>query len=434
VYCTSDVRAFNTEDSIPFGMSLLWLFVDLNSYFASVEQQLDPAIRGRPVAVAPVHADSGCCIAVSYEGKKFGVKTGTRVREARRLCPDIVFVKPRHETYIRFHHAVLAAAETVMPIHAVHSIDEFSCRLGKGQRDAETARRLGTEVKAAIRERVGECLRCSVGVAPNRFLAKVGTEMQKPDGLVTIERHELPAKLFSLGLRDLPGIGAKMHERLVARGITSVEQLCTLPEQQVHGVWESVLGNRWYRWLRGDELDEEPTRTRSIGHQHVLGPQRRTNDDSRAVAMRLLHKAASRARSLGYVAQRLSLSLKYYREKGVTQSWHESCPLPGGEIDTLTLVAELAKLWDMRPPGPPMFVSVVLDELVSLANSTAPLFDAESNRRKLSNAIDKLDAKYGRLTVYSGAMHKAKDVRAGGIAFKSIPSLDLPDSVKDPEE
>lgn len=412
-------------------MSLTWLFVDLNSYFASVEQQLDPALRGRPVAVAPVHADSGCCIAVSYEGKKFGVKTGTRVREAREMCPQIIFVKPRHETYIRFHHAVLTAAETVMPIHAVHSIDEFSCRLGRGQRNAAVATDLARRVKAAIAERVGECMRCSIGIAPNRFLAKVGTEMQKPDGLTVIEKHELPGKLYSLGLRDLPGIGAKMHERLNARGITTIEQLCTLPEREVHGVWESVLGNRWYRWLRGDDLDEEPTRTRSIGHQHVLGPKRRNPEDSRAVAMRLLHKAASRARHLGYAAQRLSLALKYYKGMGAKEHWHESAPLPGGEIDTLTLVGVLAKLWDHRPPGSPTFVSVVLDELVSLENSTAPLFEAESNRRRLASAIDKLDAKYGRLTVYSAAMHTAKDARAGGIAFRNIPNLDLPDSVRD---
>jgi DNA polymerase-4 len=415
-------------------MSLTWLFVDLNSYFASVEQQLDPALRGRPVAVAPVGADTGTCIAVSYEGKRFGVKTGTKVREARELCPGIVFVKPRHETYIRFHHDVLAAAETVMPIHAVHSIDEFSCRLGKGQRDAATATKLAVQVKRAIAERVGECLKCSIGVAPNRFLAKVGTEMQKPDGLVVIEKHELPRKLYSLGLRDLPGIGAKMHERLRARGIETVEQLCTLPEKQVHGVWESVLGNRWYRWLRGDDMDEEPTRTRSIGHQHVLGPQRRNPDDARAIAMRLLHKAASRARHLGYVAQRLSLALKYYKGMGAKEQWHESAPLPGGEIDTLTLVGVLAKLWDQRPPGSPMFVSVVLDELVKADNSTAPLFQAESNRRKLAGAIDKLDAKYGRLTVYSAAMHKARDARAGGIAFRSIPDLNLPDSPRDENE
>ncbi len=414
-------------------MSLTWLFVDLNSYFASVEQQLDPALRGRPVAVAPVHADSGCCIAVSYEGKRFGVKTGTRVREARQLCPEMVFVKPRHGTYIKFHHAVLTAAETVLPIHAVHSVDEFSCRLGKGQREAGVAAELARRVKAAISERVGECMRSSIGIAPNRFLAKVATEMQKPDGLVVIERHELPAKLYTLGLRDLPGIGAKMHERLNARGVTTVEQLCTLPEREIHGVWESVLGNRWYRWLRGDDMDEEPTRTRSIGHQHVLGPQRRNPEDARAIAMRLLHKAASRARHLGYVTQRLTLSLKYYKGMGAKESWHESAPLPGGEIDTLTLVGVLAKLWEKRPPGSPMFVSVVLDELVSAANATAPLFVAESNRRRLAGAIDKLDAKYGRLTVYSAAMHQAKGAASGGIAFRNIPDLSMPDSVRDAE-
>ena len=156
------------------------LFLDLNSYFASVEQQLQPALRGRPVAVVPMEADTTCCIAASYEAKAFGVKTGTKVAEARRMCPGLVFVSTRTDAYVRFHHQIIAAVETVLPVHQVFSIDEMSCRLLGRQQDPGNAIALARRVKQAIYSRLGECLRCSIGLATNRFLAKLATVMQNP--------------------------------------------------------------------------------------------------------------------------------------------------------------------------------------------------------------------------------------------------------------
>src|ERR1051325_4992956 len=142
---------------------LTTLFLDLNSYFASVEQQVQPGLRGRPVAVAPVVGDSGCCIAVSYEGKKFGVKTGTRVGEARALCPGIEIVDARPRLYVLMHHRVLKAIDRHIPIDKVHSIDEVSCRLDRTQRTAAACEALAAKIKAEIRRTCGVCMRCSIG-------------------------------------------------------------------------------------------------------------------------------------------------------------------------------------------------------------------------------------------------------------------------------
>ena len=108
---------------------LRWLFLDLNSYFASVEQELRPELRGRPVAVVPVVADTTCCIAASYEAKAFGVKTGTQVGEAKRLCPGIALVEARHELYVEYHNRIVEAVEQRVPVSSVQSIDEMACRL-----------------------------------------------------------------------------------------------------------------------------------------------------------------------------------------------------------------------------------------------------------------------------------------------------------------
>lgn len=460
---------------------LTTLFVDFNSYFASVEQHLRPELRGRPIAVAAVTSDSGCCIAASYEAKKFGVKTGTRVYEAKRLCPEIEIVDAQHRVYVEYHHRLVAAVDSVLPVQAVHSIDEMSCRLGRGQKEPEQATGLALAVKRAIGERVGDSLRCSIGVAPNRFLAKVATDMQKPDGLVVIQKHELPQRLYGLKLDDLPGIGKKMLVRLNRERVWTIEDLCARSERELEGAWESVVGRRWYQWLRGEDLEEFPTRKRSIGHQHVLSPHRRDDESARAIAIRLLHKAAARMREMGYLAGRLTLSVRYEKPKaGSSRSgaapesllvdpsarsrrattepppgaargssgglfvgvpdeepgwkrshWHASIGLQGGRQDTLEFVGLLNQLWAQRPrtAARAQLVDVTFSELIAEDQATVPLFAGERQRGELAKAMDRINQKYGKNTVYSGAIHDVKVSARGGIAFGTIPDLGTADGL-----
>jgi DNA polymerase-4 len=154
------------------GSQLNWLFVDLNSYFASVEQDARPELRGCPIAVVPMMADTTVCIAASYEAKAHGVRTGTTVGDAKRMCPGLVLVEARHELYVEYHHRIVEAVESCLPVTAVLSIDEMACRLMGRERPLLAAMDLGRQVKARIRERVGPMLRSSVGLATNRYLAK----------------------------------------------------------------------------------------------------------------------------------------------------------------------------------------------------------------------------------------------------------------------
>lgn len=162
-------------------MALYSLYVDLNSFFASVEQQLRPELRGRPVGVLPVMADTTCCIAASIDAKRFGIRTGTPVWQARKLCRDIVFVQARPSVYVEIHHRIVAAVESCTPVSAVLSIDEMACDLMGSEREEARAVKLGRQIKQAIYDQVGEVLHSSVGIAPNRFLAKTASNMQKPE-------------------------------------------------------------------------------------------------------------------------------------------------------------------------------------------------------------------------------------------------------------
>src|SRR5437660_10576782 len=158
-----------------------WLFLDMNSYFASVEQQVQPHLRGKPTAVVTVDADSTVCIAASYEAKAFGVTTGTPLGEAREKCPDLNVVVARHEIYVEYHEKIKEAVEqNCLHISKIVSIDEIECRLRGRDKQISNALALAQQVKQAIRSAVAP-LRCSIGLAPNRFLAKVASNTQQPD-------------------------------------------------------------------------------------------------------------------------------------------------------------------------------------------------------------------------------------------------------------
>lgn len=421
---------------LPVHPVLHTLYVDMNSYFASVEQQLRPELRGRPVAVVPVEADTTSVIAASYEAKAFGVKTGVRVGDARRMCPGLVLAQARTDEYVRFHHAILAAIDTVIPVQGVHSIDEVSCKLLREQRDEPVARDVATRIKKAIATRVGAFVKCSIGIGPNRLIAKIAADMKKPDGLTVVHKAELPHRLFTLKPIDLPGIGPKMNERLRRAGITTVERLCEQSELDLGRLWGSVVGREWFYRLRGDAIYEESTARRTIGHSHVLSPQKRNEEAARGVAVRLLTKVATRARHMGYVADDLSVGVRYLTPRakdggspatcGHPPHWHAHAKV-GGLNDTTTLLRVFSSLWDQKPVGPMLQVSVRLYNLAAPTNTTGLLFAEPAELGRLSQAMDTINKRYGADVLYPASMQNARKSAPRRIAFGNIPDLDVPD-------
>jgi DNA polymerase-4 len=254
-----------------------WLFLDLNAFFASCEQQENPALRGQPVIVVQTLTESAVAIAVSYAAKAFGIKTGTLMRDARRLCPAVVPVRANRRLYTEYHERILKAVDTCLPVEKVCSIDEMACKLMGIERQVPAARILGVKVKRALREQTGECLSCSVGIAPNVFLGKVGSDLQKPDGLVVITKNDLPDILLRLELQDIYGIGNRMEQRLHRAGILNGEQLWNATPSQLRRVWGGVNGLLFHQMLHGVDIQPPTSRySKSIGHQHVLEPELRT--------------------------------------------------------------------------------------------------------------------------------------------------------------
>jgi len=405
-----------------------WLFLDLNSYFASVEQQLRPELRGKPIAVVPVMVDTTCCIAASYEAKAYGIRTGTIVGEAKRMCPELILVEGRQDLYVEFHHRIVDVVQNCIPVTAVASIDEMACRLIGRERQLQNALQLGTEIKQKIRSQVGQELRCSVGLAPNRFLAKVASDMQKPDGLVALCASQLPQALFKLKPSDLPGIGHRTNQRLERKGIFTMQQLCALSRTQMYDLWGSVWGERLWHLLRGDDWDEDyDAPQKSVSHSHVLSPEFRTREGAELVMQKLLHKAAARLRKLQVWARGLSVFVTFSprREK---KHWERHLRLQECQ-DTVTLLEAFRKMWQESPTtmGNPMLVGLALYDLVPDAMHTASLLQDESRLGRLSEAMDFLNAKYGSSTLHLGGLQQVRSAAPTRIAFSSIPEFEKPD-------
>lgn len=399
-------------------MTLRSLLVDFNSYFASVEQQAEPRLRGKPVGVVPMLADTTVCIAASIEAKTFGVKTGTRVDEARRLCPGIEFVVARHALYIEYHHRAVALVDTIVPVRAVLSIDEMDCELTGRWREPERALDIARKVKAGLAAQVGECLRTSIGIGPNTFIAKTASDLVKPDGLVMIRKAELPERLFELPVRALSGIGKQMEKRLHAHGIRTVKDLAARSRDELRAIWGGIGGDDMHDRIRGEEQRPRASTASSISHSSVLGPDHRRPDHAFAVLDRLTQKAAMRLRKAGFYAGRLSVGLRFLDGS----HWAVEMRLVDTQ-DTVAFLHALDRLWAKRPQDRRTIlrVEMALSDFVPEAQHTGSLFASEAKSKSLYAALDQLNARFGKQAVYFASAHAARDRGGMHIAFNHIP-------------
>jgi DNA polymerase IV len=416
-----------------FAPDLRVLMLDFNAYFASVEQQLNPALRGLPLGIVPMKAETTCCIAASYEAKAFGIKTGTRVSEARKLCPGIQFVVAKHAKYVTMHHQAVAIVNRFIPVDAVLSIDEMCATLTPRWQTESAATQLARDLKAALMNELGVCMRTSIGIASNRFLAKTASNLQKPDGLVLLRRAQLPQALYHLPLEALNGIGRNMAMRLRSYGIDDVPTLYQQTRQQLHTVWGGIGGQVFWDKLHGLETHETLANTQSIGHSHVMPPQDRHREAACQVLDRLLQKAAMRLRKAQFVSSRLSVYVGYATPKNTLSRrayWHTDTQHQDTD-DTRVLLHTLHQLLLTWRPIPrqetPLKVGLVLYGLLPKTQVTADLFadsmdTAHSGR--LNHVLDQMNVKYGKNTLYFASSHEALNSAPMRIAFNRIPDLD----------
>lgn len=408
---------------------LNWLYLDLNSYFASVEQQLQPKLRNKPIAIVPTMTNATCAIAASYEAKSYGIKTGTMIYEAKRLCPKLICIQANHENYVTYHHKILTEINKYIPIEIIASIDEVACKLMGKQHQEYQARKLALTIKEGIQKNIGEYIRCSIGIAPNRFLAKTASNLEKPNGLQVLYSKDVPKHINHFKLSDLTGIGRAMEKRLIKSGILSIEELYKISPKHMRKIWRNVQGERFWYMLRGIEIEEIKTKRKTIGHSHVLEPKWRPQKLAEQVMHRLLLKAASRLRRMEYYSSQLSLSFR--TEEGTKLSgykkFYRTC-------NNKKLLEEAIKIWNdlnqQKKIRKIKKINITLYNLQKKSDIQPELFDKIDQNNilytkrfeQLSKAMDIINSKFGRDSITQGSLPKnIKSFSGTRIAFTRIP-------------
>lgn len=400
------------------------LYLDMNSYFASVEQQEDPSLRGRPVGVVTTMTRNAAIIAASYEAKDQGLKFGARMQEARRLIPDIQFRAARHDVYVEYHHRIKCAIERVLPIEAAHSVDEFSFRLIGQAQELSVAIGLAEQMRQQIYTHVGPAMRCSIGLGSSLLLAKLAGELRKPEGLEWLLPEVLPEKIKHLKLRDIPGISGGMETRLNAAGITTIPMLYAMAPKYARKIWGGVQGERFIRALQGEDIPLPVTKSaRSLGHGQILSYNNRNPEAARLVTRRLLIKAATRLRRQNAYATYLQISVKC-TERGRSGLGRK---IPATQ-DSFQLLALFRQFWDELTLIRPISTSVMLGGLVPAHRHTADLFEKRAGagvrtpRENLCVLIDAINQRYGQDTlIYGERPREITPFTGAKIAFGRIP-------------
>jgi DNA polymerase-4 len=403
--------------------SINWLFLDMDGFFAAVEQHLRPELRGHPVGVIPVETTNTCVIAANVAAKQHGVRTGTRVLDARRLCPGIALVKARPDTYVAIHHEVAKSIDRWLPIHKAYSVDEWAVRLLGPEREPARAEELGRAIKAQIYHDFSPWLGCSIGIAPTRLLAKIASDLDKPDGFTLLQIHDLPRRLAHLKLDDLCGISNGIDTRLKARGVRTVEQLWAMTRTDAVSAWGSVEGGRWWDAFHGRDEPELMTHRRTMGHANVLDPKFRSEDGSRRMLARLTTRLGIRMRDAGLVAHRLSIDVSCMSDQsGERRKFSADTDLPGIN-NTRQLLESFKVLWARRPSQlpTPMKVGVTVSGLVPFGEATGCLFGEHDRNNQLSETMDTITRRWGPQAAYFGAMHGASHDMEEKIAFGRVP-------------
>lgn len=399
------------------------MHLDLNSCFASIEQQANPLLRGKPIVVAAYTTPSGCVLAPSIEAKKEGIKVGMRVRDAKLLYPKVVVLAPDPPKYRDVHLKLRRLLNEYSPNVVPKSIDEavidFSGTTGlkRGLVD------IGYEIKQRIKNEIGEWILCNIGISVNRFLAKLAASLHKPDGLDIITANNLIETYQKTKLTDLCGINTRYEARLNASGIfTPIDFLNASLQTLQKQVFKSINGYHWYLRLRGWEVDAIDFGRKSYGQSYAL--PRPTDDpiELSKLLMKLCEKMGRRLRHAGFLTQGIHVACLY--SNGT--HWHKAMRLARPIFSTPDLFLKSQLVLNFQP---------LIKKISNLAVSSYGLvqdnidqltiFDSGENRKKnLTQAIDNINDKYGEYIITPALMLGLRDKIIDRVAFGRMGELE----------
>lgn len=388
------VNELNINHELP---QVMW--IDLNSAFATTEQQAHPSLRHRPIGITNRISPECCIITASYEAKARGVKTGTRRSEAMRLCPDLVLLESDPPKYNAVYNKLFSIMRNYSDDCGMKSIDEGYINLHHTEyNNLDKLTNLGYEIKRRVKEEIGDYMTINVGIGCNRFLAKQAAGLHKPDGMDIIYHGNLLDIYSSLQLEDLTGIAKAYGLRLRQAGITTPLEFLNASELTLRKkVFRGVNGTYWYRRLRGYEVDDYKTNLSVIGRQWVVD-QNGDNDEYLSACLHYLVESVGLKLRFRDVAAR-GVCVWLRTQSGDCYHKKQLSITPFTSNQAIWQIA--SDLFNQRPPGRVQCMGVYLYNFSQPNHNQLSIVSEISRDNRLTDAIDKINHRYGTATIHS---------------------------------
>ncbi|MCR4404833.1 MAG: DNA polymerase IV [Candidatus Acetothermia bacterium] len=384
--------------------------LDMDSYFASVEQQANPFLRGRPIIVSGRADIQTVVAAASREAKRWGIRSGMSTFEARRLCPRVEFLPGDPAKYLSITTRFLEILRRYTDLVEVFSIDEAFMDVTSIHRRYGGPIALAERIKGEIRRACGPCITCSIGIARNKLLAKLAAEMHKPDGLTWIKDEQIPEVLEKVSLTDVCGIGERIARRLNSMGIYRLSELGGCDEEWLvkeFGAYGKALK------LIGQGRDPSPgvipyyhqEEEKSVGHSLTLPYEWRTFERAKIVLYRLCEQVARRLRKGGHAGRTVSLWLVSQDYEGVHKQYTLDVPTDDGELifKTCLKISEMVEI-----PKTVRAVGVSVSNLERAEALPQPLFAQGQRKERLLRVVDEINDEYGEMTLFQAVLLATK--------------------------
>jgi len=398
------------------------MHIDINSAFATIEQQANPFLRGRPVVVVAYDSPNGVVLAASIEAKRFGIKTGMRLRDARSKTPNVYAVISDPNKYRFVHHKLCNLLKYFSHEVTPKSIDEFV--LDFKQEMAPEMQNIAKEIKEKIRNEIGEWISVSIGISTNRQLAKVAAGIIKPDGLVEINKDNYLKIYEKLNLTDLVGINTLYETRLNSVGIHSVLDFYNASPWQLKASFRSINALYWYFRLRGYEVDNFDFKIKSIGNSYSIPKNLIAPNDLAPILAKLVNKTASRLRNHNFAAYgvHVGVTLKnrfLQKDYGCQQYYlHRGKRLKEPIFYTSDIFKIAFEILSELPIKSPVHtLSISCFSLVEHSSFQLSLFEDSQKKKLLSESIDKINRKFGDFVLTTANMLSAEEAVKDRIGF-----------------
>ncbi len=398
-------------------MDRLILHIDMNSYFATVEQQANSRLRGRPVAVLGSKAKRTIIVASSIEAKRLGIKTGYALHEAIKICPNLVIVHGEPRKYADVTRRFIDIFESYTDKVEIFSIDEAFLDITSTAQIYGGAISVAKEIKSRIRNEIGSWISCSIGLGPNKFLAKTGSDLEKPDGLIIIDKTNKDQILLHLPLEDYCGIGRAIFRRLEGLGVTETKALRTIPIAKLKQEFGVICAWKLKQMVNG--LDPSPVipwreqkAAKSFSCSRTLNKDVTNKKEMRTQILFLFEKVAKKLRDDGYWAKEVGLWLRFKDFSG----YGKSMKIGYWSCDGLDFYNYTMKIFDQVQIRQPVRAIGVFVGSVQL-NKNVPLsfLADDANKEKILKVCDEINNRFGDGTVTRGKIinSRLKEIVSG---------------------